>query len=362
MILKLHERYILKNFFYNILIVTGVFLVLIFVLNILEEIKFFESSETEIQFGLPLLLTFLNSPSIVFDTFPFIFLISTQLLFVNLYDNKELIIFKSYGINNISIIKTLLICSVIFGIFISTVFYTASSSLKHIYLGFKNKYTNDNKYLAIVNENGLWIKDNVNKVTNIINAESYSNLNLKGISITSLDGEFDLIHTISADEASIGDELWLLKNVKKFEPNKKNEYYDELSFKTNFDFEKISNLFSNLAAFNIFELRNLFKDYKSFGYSTLEIESHLNRLYSLPIYLAIMTVLGAIFMFNIKFNKSKIFSIISGTLISVIIYYLNYFSNIMGTNEKLPIIAATWFPYILLSLICLTGVIRVNEK
>ena len=362
MILKLHERYILKNFFYNILIVTGVFLVLIFVLNILEEIKFFESSETEIQFGLPLLLTFLNSPSIVFDTFPFIFLISTQLLFVNLYDNKELIIFKSYGINNISIIKTLLICSVIFGIFISTVFYTASSSLKHIYLGFKNKYTNDNKYLAIVNENGLWIKDNVNKVTNIINAESYSNLNLKGISITSLDGEFDLIHTISADEASIGDELWLLKNVKKFEPNQKNEYYDELSFKTNFDFEKISNLFSNLAAFNIFELRNLFKDYKSFGYSTLEIESHLNRLYSLPIYLAIMTVLGAIFMFNIKFNKSKIFSIISGTLISVIIYYLNYFSNIMGTNEKLPIIAATWFPYILLSLICLTGVIRVNEK
>lgn len=362
MILKLHERYILKNFFYNILIVTGVFLVLIFVLNILEEIKFFESSETEIQFGLPLLLTFLNSPSIVFDTFPFIFLISTQLLFVNLYDNKELIIFKSYGINNISIIKTLLICSVIFGIFISTVFYTASSSLKHIYLGFKNKYTNDNKYLAIVNENGLWIKDNVNKVTNIINAESYSNLNLKGISITSLDGEFDLIHTISADEASIGDELWLLKNVKKFEPNKKNEYYDELSFKTNFDFEKISNLFSNLAAFNIFELRNLFKDYKSFGYSTLEIESHLNRLYSLPIYLAIMTVLGAIFMFNIKFNRSKIFSIISGTLISVIIYYLNYFSNIMGTNEKLPIIAATWFPYILLSLICLTGVIRVNEK
>ena len=67
-------------------------------------------------------------------------------------------------------------------------------------------------------------------------------------------------------------------------------------------------------------------------------------------------------MFNVKFNKSKIFSIISGILISVLIYYLNYFSNIMGTNEKLPIMAATWFPYILLSLICLTGVVKINEK
>ena len=40
MILKLHERYILKSFFYNIIVVTAVFFTLIFILNILEEIKF----------------------------------------------------------------------------------------------------------------------------------------------------------------------------------------------------------------------------------------------------------------------------------------------------------------------------------
>ena len=106
----------------------------------------------------------------------------------------------------------------------------------------------------------------------------------------------------------------------------------------------------------------LLNDYKSFGYSTLEIESHLNKLYSLPIYVTIMTILGSIFMLNVKYNKSKIFSVISGTLISVLIYYLNYFSNVMGVNEKLPIVASTWFPYILLTLICITGMIKINEK
>ena len=75
-----------------------------------------------------------------------------------------------------------------------------------------------------------------------------------------------------------------------------------------------------------------------------------------------MTILGSIFMLNVKYNKSKIFSIISGTLISVLIYYLNYFSNVMGINEKLPILASTWFPYVLLTLICLTGMIKINEK
>ena len=245
---------------------------------------------------------------------------------------------------------------------ISTVYYTASSSLKHIYLGFKNKYTSDNKYLAVVNENGLWIKDSVNNKTNIINAETYDNYNLNQISITSLDDEFNLVETIISEKAIIKDQSWTLINAQIFNESKISQYHEKYKFKTNFDFEKISTLFSNLTSFNIFELRNLLNDYKSFGYSTLEIESHLNKLYSLPIYVTIMTILGSIFMLNVKYNKSKIFSIISGTLISVLIYYLNYFSNVMGVNEKLPIIASTWFPYVLLTLICITGMIKINEK
>ena len=50
------------------------------------------------------------------------------------------------------------------------------------------------------------------------------------LSIKSLSTAFKLLYTISADKASIGDELWILKDVKKFEPNKKNEYYDELNY------------------------------------------------------------------------------------------------------------------------------------
>ena len=362
MILKTHEKYIFKYFSYNIILVTSIFLVLIFFLNILEEIKFFESTESEIKLAIPLFLTLLNSPSIVFETFPFIFLIATQLLFVSLYDNQEINIFKSYGVKNLSIIKTLFIASLIFGILITSVYYTASSSLKHIYLSFKNKYTSDNKYLAVVNENGLWIKDNINNKINIINAETYNNFRLNKISITSLDNEFNLVQSIISDKAIIKDKNWTLINAQIFNETEISKYYEKYKFKTNFDFEKISNLFSNLSSFNLFQLRNLLNDYKSFGYSTLEIQSHLNKLYSLPVYVTIMTILGSIIMLNAKYNKSKIFSIVSGTLISVLIYYLNYFSNVMGVNEKLPILASTWFPYIVLTLICLTGMIKVNEK
>ena len=43
--------------------------------------------------------------------------------------------------------------------------------MKYSYLEFKNKYTKDQKYLAVINENGLWIKDNLDGKSMIIHSE-----------------------------------------------------------------------------------------------------------------------------------------------------------------------------------------------
>ena len=72
---------------------------------------------------------------------------------------------------NFDIIKIIVYLTFILGIIIIIGFHTFSSSLKHNYLNFKNNFTDDNKYLAVINEEGLWIKDEVEDKINIINAE-----------------------------------------------------------------------------------------------------------------------------------------------------------------------------------------------
>ena len=51
------------------------------------------------------------------------------------------------------------------------IFYNLSSNLKFIYLDLKNKYSKDNKYLAMVTDSGLWIKDEVDNNTLIIKSK-----------------------------------------------------------------------------------------------------------------------------------------------------------------------------------------------
>ena len=90
--LQIYKSYILKSYLSYFFVVTFVFFILTFLLNILGEIVFFEKYEAGIQF--PLLLTFLNTPSILFEIFPFIFLISSQLFFINLQEKEELNLLK----------------------------------------------------------------------------------------------------------------------------------------------------------------------------------------------------------------------------------------------------------------------------
>ena len=155
MIIKFYQNYLIKTFVKELTIVSLVFISLVFILNVISEIRFFMNVDA--GFYYPIFITLLNIPSVIFEIFPFIFLISTQLFFVKLYEKNELIILKNYGIDNLKLLKILVFTSILIGFLITTLFYTFSSSLKHSYLYFKNQHSEDQKYLAVVNQNGLWI-------------------------------------------------------------------------------------------------------------------------------------------------------------------------------------------------------------
>ena len=124
----------------------------------------------------------------------------------------------------------------------------------------------------------------------------------------------------------------------------------------------INSLFSNLSSLTINDLISLRKNYISLNYSVTDIDSHLLKIISYPIYLTLIVILSAIIMFSIGYQKNSFFKIVLGVLLSVIIYYINNFLNVLGTNEKIPLILSIFLPLILLSIINFTSIIKLNEK
>ena len=358
---KIYLKHMYSVYALRFLYITAIFSSLIFVLNILEEMKFF-GDNPDVGIGYPILLTFLNLPSILFEIFPFVILITTQFFFLRFQNNNEILIFKNNGINNLKIINFISLLVFFIGIIIISVFHFFSSNMKYSYLEFKNKYTKDNKYLAVINENGLWIKDRIDDKTVIIHSEKIKYNKLQNIVITTFDEEFRNEKNIIANEAIIDSYNWDLKNAIIVDSAGSKETFETLSFKTNFDYIRINSLFSNLESLNIFQLFKQKKDFEKVGMTVSEIEFQINKILSLPVSLVIFATISSILMLNVKLKNSKTFMLITGILMSVVIYYIYYFFGLMGTNNKVPILIAIWMPNLLLFLICLIGLVNINEK
>ena len=90
--MKIYIKYLTTIYIKSLFYVLTIMISLVFILNYLGELDFFQKIEVEPEFTL--FLSLLNSPAMIFDMFPFIILITVQIFFVKLFNNNELITFK----------------------------------------------------------------------------------------------------------------------------------------------------------------------------------------------------------------------------------------------------------------------------
>ena len=357
--MKIYIKFIVSLFFKSFVYVLVVMTSLVFILNLLAEIDFFR--DLNIGASYTLFLSFLNSPDMIFEMFPFIFLLTTQLFFIKLLKNNEIDVLKYSGLKNSKILFILSIVSFISGVLIIIFFYNFSSNLKNIYLELKSKYTVDGKYLAVVTKNGLWIRDKINNKILVINSSKIENNYLIGNFITEFDSEYNVLRNIKSDKINITNKEWLIYDGKIF--NKNNyELKSEIKLLTNFDYKRIQTLYSNLSSLNILELYELKKNYEKLNYSTTEVNLQLLRLITVPIYLFLMTIFASLIMFKIRRLENTTLNISLGLFFSVIIYYINNFFFVLGSTERISVTISIFLPLLLLTMTNGLMINKINEK
>mgnify|MGYP001228917454 CR=1 FL=1 len=358
--ISIYKTYLFKKFSKKILMIGSIFFSLIVIINLVEEINFLKDSNT--NFLIPIILTLLNAPTLVYEVLPFIFLIATQFFFIEIIESKEFYTLKHFGLNNFKILKLISLISFAFGLVTIILFYNFAAVLKNQYLLIKNDYSNDNKYLAVITENGLWIRDALKDQITIINADKISGKFLLNASITQFNSNYEIQQNMIAKKINVKEKKWILYDVMVAEKNNNTLDFKEKIYNSNFDLEKINSLFSNLSSLTFFELIKLKKDYKLIGYSTNDIDIQLNKIYIYPFFLTIMSIIASIIMINIKYQKNMMTNLFIGIFLSVLIYYINHFSNLLGSNNILPLKLSVWFPLIILSMLSFIGLVKINEK
>ena len=358
---KTFDKYFISLFLKKLLLLFSIFFSLIFILTIFEEITFF--SDTKTKFYLPFLVAAFDVPSTLLEIFPFIILISVQLFFLEIMKKKENELIKFNGLDNLYLIKLLTLCAFLLGIIVITIYYPFSSKLKFIYFDLKNLHSKDGKYLKHYSENGLWIKDEIKNEIFIINSSTKKNDEyLDNVFISKFDKEFNLIENIFSKKVNIKSNKWIVEAPIFFKDNKQIQSNNDIILESHFNVEKINKTFMNLNSFNFIQLVDAKKENELLGYSSQEIDLHILKIITLPVYFSIMVIISSIIMLNIKKNRPYIFHVILGITLSVIIYYISNIFDVFGLTNKIPIFLSVIFPMILLSIFSIIALLSVNEK
>ena len=352
------NKYLAREFIKIILNAFFVFFCLGFIMNLFEEINYFK--DLDIGIYVPIMLSSLIVPSLLYNMFPFIILLSGIWFFLKIRKNDEVTAMKVSGMSNFSVIIIPGLLSFMLGIFFITSINPITSVLVQKYESIKGNYDRDKDYLATITQNGIWIKEK----NNIIRATNLQNENLMNVTIYEFDKNNNFVKRVEAKSANISSTTWSLKSVKIIDDNGKilSVNMDPLSYFSIYDLKKIKSLYSNLDTVSFWNIENEIELLEERGYSTKQMETKLHRSLAFPFFLLAMVLLSGVFTLGMKFKESNFTYAFIAIITCVLIYYFNDFSAALGRTEKLAVEVAVWMPIIIIFIFSAVGVIYANQK
>ena len=356
-------NYLLKNYLKSFLKVFLFFYSFGLILNLFEEIEFFKN--LEVSFLTPLFLTIIFIPGMLINLLPFIIFVSSLKFLVEIRNNKDLLSMKIFGYSNFKIFAILSLSSFLIGWMVLFLINPLTSTMSKYYEKTKSNYSKDINHLVTFNNNGLWIKENLDEGYRIITAPKYSNEILNDILIFNLDEEFKLKERIFSKNANIKNNDWTLKDVSIFKTDglvQENISIDNKNITSIYTYDKIISLFKNFETLSFIDLVLNFKDLINRGYNRIFLEQSLHSMLSMPFFLFIMSSLACILALGTLKKSNNVKFIFIGIFTCVIIYYLKDLSVALGQTNRISLKLANWIPIITIGIFSLIGVLQINEK
>ena len=224
------NNYISREFLKIVLNMSLAFLSFGFIINLFEEINFFKDYEVGIK--LPILLSTLFVPSMLYNMFPFVILLSGIWFFLKIRKTDEIIAMKISGLSNLSVIIVPSVLSIILGIIFITAVNPLTSALINKYESIKGVYELEQDYLATVTENGIWIKEKTAGQNSIVRGEYLENEKMINVTIYQFDENNNFLQRIDSKSANINSANWTLDNVNIIDSNGKTIVKNQKNYKS----------------------------------------------------------------------------------------------------------------------------------
>lgn len=356
------NRYFCRLFSLWFLAVSSVVMFIIILVDLTEYSRR-SISTSKIQFNEIFQLVLLKIPYHYQMLLPFIVLISAIIAMSRLNRTNETIVARSFGISIWQMATGMLGFIIMLSGFYLTILNPLSAILNQRHEKLEQKLFSGNDISFTLFEEGVWLRENFMNRQSIITISRINTQekSFEKIQFQNFSPDFSFKSRIDAQQATIKNGYWCLKDVVIYNAKKPKENFTSLDLKTDLTYNKILNSDMDPKYLSFWRLPNYISLLDNSGLSSLPYRMYWHSLLAKIGFMMSLVFLSAAFTqrpVRQGYTTLLIFLALTTGLV------LHFFSDIvyaLGQIDKLPILIAAWAPTIIVMLISTTLILHLEE-
>ena len=343
------HRYFARRFLVTFLGVLAVFFMIMFFLDIVEQLRRYASADA--NFLDIATLSLLNIPQGIYRILPLVMILATIALFLALARSSEMVVTRAAGRSALKALLAPLFVALLIGLTAVAVFNPIVASTSKEYEARSGALRGMDSVLSI-GSSGLWLRQGGALGQTVIRAQS-ANLDgtrLSDVTFITFGEDGKPSQRVNAKFARLRPGAWELSDAKFWTfndgatPEATAQSQASIDIPSTLTPDQIRDSFGTPSSIPIWELPSFIERLRTAGFSA---QRHLVWFHSelaLPLFLVAMVMIGAAFTLRHQRGGRTGLMVMFAILLAFVIYFIRNFAQVLGENGQLPAILAAWAP------------------
>ncbi|WP_134727104.1 LPS export ABC transporter permease LptG [Paracoccus luteus] len=372
-------RYLARRFLRMFLLVAGVFLAILFLIDLIEQIRRF--GDEGLGLGRAALLAALNIAGGFYGILPLITLLAGIALFVALSRSSELVAMRAAGRSGLRIVAAPAITAALAGVLAVMILNPIVAGTTKRYDAASANSGAGNGQAVSLGRGAVWLRQGTQAAPGpgtgadasrpgqiVIRAARASSDATALFDATFLifDANSGPVRRIEAREARLDAGRWTLRDVKEWpltapNPERTARTADTLTLPTELTAARIRDGFGAPEAVPVWQLPDFIAGLERAGFSGLRHRVWLMQELARPALMAAMVMLAAVFTMRPPRGRRTGVLVLAAFAAGVGLFFLRNLAQVMGETGQVPAAAAAFAPPAAAVLLALAALLRLED-
>ncbi|MCC5956681.1 MAG: LPS export ABC transporter permease LptG [Natronohydrobacter sp.] len=341
------ERYLIRRVALTFLMVSGIFLGMLLLLDMVEQLRRLAAQSP--GFAQILRLSALNLPEGFYEIAPLVLMLASMWVGLSWSRSSEFVVIRATGrsVPRLMIVPALVVLVAASGFVAVMNPMVAGASREYGRVLAQVRGTSAS--VAAISEAGLWLRQadaGGQTVIHALRAEATGTI-LHDVTFLVFHDTGGIATRLQAARADLRPGLWALSEVKLWElsdpnPEQSAQRHATLALATDLTPEQIRDSFAQVRAIPLAQLPGFIATLERAGFSALEHRMRLNMELALPVLLTGMMLLAlALSIHHMRAGGAGIRALIT-ILAGFSLFFLRNFAQVLGESGQIPVVLAAW--------------------